>query len=197
MNNLDHYKKATVVIVTFKSNHIIDQCLSNLDENYHKILVENSNDTLFTNELKKKYKNLDCINTGYDAGFGPALNRGIELVKTDYIISINPDSFPQKDCFKRLIETANDYSDVAMVTPVSYVGENSYEFDHYGYFEKKNISKKDSQNRLLVDWVNANVCLIKKDVIDEVGGFDENIFLEFDETELQKRIYNSYNPKKK
>ena len=134
MNNLSKYEKITVLIVTFKSHHIIDKCLNNIDENYKKILIENSNDTSFTQELEKKYKNLECINIGYDSGFGFALNRGIEKAKTDYIISINPDSFPEKDCFEKLHDTADTYEDVVIVTPVTYVKNNSKEFKGYGYF---------------------------------------------------------------
>ena len=95
-----HFNKVTVLIVTFKSHNIIEKCLDNLDENYHKILIENSDDIKFTSNLKKKYKNLDTINIGYDSGFGFALNRGFEKVKTPYLISINPDSFPEKIVLK-------------------------------------------------------------------------------------------------
>ena len=119
-----HFNKVTVLIVTFKSHNIIEKCLDNLDENYHKILIENSDDLKFTSHLKKKYKNLDTINIGYDSGFGFALNRGFERAKTPYLISINPDSFPEKDCFKKLIETADKYKNAAMITPVTFLKDN-------------------------------------------------------------------------
>jgi len=142
-----------------------------------------------TAKLTKKYKNLECINIGYDSGFGYALNRGIEKVKTDYIISMNPDSFPEKNCVEKLVETADNYNDVVFVTPVTYVKDNTKEFSSYGYFKKKEF-KKNNQNKLEVDWVNGNVSLIKKDIINKIGNFDENIFLEYDERDFQKRIFS-------
>ena len=42
MNFNNHYNKVTVLIVTFKSHNIIEKCLDNLDENYSKIIIENS-----------------------------------------------------------------------------------------------------------------------------------------------------------
>ncbi len=190
MQNLNHFQKVTIVLVTFKSQHIIDKCLDNLDEKYNKILIENSNDTNFTNYLEKKYKNLKCYNTGYDAGFGPAMNIGFEKTKTEYIISMNPDSFPEKGCFEKLIKTAEDYDQVGMVTPITYVKNNSKESKQYGYFNKNIKPIKDSKNKLFVDYVNGNVFLIKKDLIEEIGKFDENIFSEFEEVDFQRRIFN-------
>ena len=81
MKNPNHFQKVTIVLVTFKSQHIIEKCLDNLNEKYNKILIENSNDTKFTNYLENKYKNLKCYNTGYDAGFGPAVNIGLKKLK--------------------------------------------------------------------------------------------------------------------
>ena len=188
---MDHFKKATIVLVTFKSQHIIEKCLNNLEEEYDKILIENSNDLNFTNYLETKYKNLKCYNTGYDAGFGPALNIGFDKTKTEYIISMNPDSFPEKGCFEKLIKTAEDYNQVGMVTPITYVKNNSKESKQYGYFKKNIQPIKDSKNKLFVDYVNGNVFLIKKDLIDEIGKFDENIFSEFEELDFQRRIYNA------
>jgi len=189
MDKFEFFNKVTIVLVTFKSHHIIEECLNNLDENLKKIVVENSDDFTLTAKLTKKYKNLECINIGYDSGFGYALNRGIEKVKTDYIISMNPDSFPEKNCVEKLVETADNYNDVVFVTPVTYVKDNTKEFSSYGYFKKKEC-KKNNQNKLEVDWVNGNVSLIKKDIINKIGNFDENIFLEYDERDFQKRIFS-------
>ena len=179
----------TVIIVTSKSQHIIERCLDNLDSKFNIILIENSNDVNFTNNLEKKYKNLKCYNTGYDAGFGPALNVGIEKVQTEYIISMNPDSFPEQGCFEKLIKTAEEYNEVGMVVPITYTKSNSKETKQYGYFEKNSHFVKDNKNNLLVDWVNGNVFLVKKNLINEIGMFDKNIFSEFEEIDFQRRIY--------
>ena len=87
MSSIDNFnEKVTILIVTFKSHHIIEKCLDNIDKKFNIILIENSNDLDFTFKLKKKYKNLKCINIGYDSGFGYALNRGVEKVNTDYLL---------------------------------------------------------------------------------------------------------------
>ena len=46
----DIYKDVELLTITYKSNHIIDKCLSSITEKFKLTIVENSNDT----EFKKK-----------------------------------------------------------------------------------------------------------------------------------------------
>ena len=188
INNIN--EKVTILIVTFKSHHIIEKCLDNINKKFNIILIENSNDLDFTLKLKKKYNNLKCINIGYDSGFGYALNRGVEKVNTDYFIAMNPDTFPEEGCLEKLVETVENYNDIAMVTPLTLLNKNSKEFSAYGNFDNKKLLK-NSKNIMEVNWVNGNIFLMNKKIFMDIGGFDEKIFIEYDERELQRRIYLS------
>jgi len=90
------------------------------------------------------------------------VNIGFEKVQTEYIISMNPDSFPEKDCFTKLIETADNHEDVVCVVPLTYLKNKTKEFNAYGYFDKNKKPIKTNDNKLEVDWVNGNVALLKK-----------------------------------
>ena len=186
--NKNYSDKVTIIIVTFKSHHIIEKCLDNISDKFNILLIENSNDEEITKRLRLKYKNLETVNIGYDSGFGYALNRGIEKVKTEYIISINPDSFPDKDCFEKLILTADKNEEAVMITPVTYLKNNTEQFSAFGFFNKKKPIRSPS-NIMEVDWVNGNVFLLKKEITEKIGSFDENFFLEYDERDFQRRIF--------
>ena len=47
--------KTTIIIVTFKSEKVIYQCLSSINNNYPVIIIENSNNEFFKNEVEKKF----------------------------------------------------------------------------------------------------------------------------------------------
>ena len=192
MDSYNIHNKVTILIVTFKSNNIIEKCLNNINSKFNIILMENSNDFQFTNNLEKKYKNLKCYNIGYDSGFGFALNRAVEKVKTEYFIAINPDTFPEEGCFEKLIKTAENNKDVAMVVPVTLLKDKNKEFSAFGNFSKKKLIK-NSENKLQVDWVNGNIFLMNKLCFLELGCFDEKIFIEYDERDLQRRMYKNNN----
>ena len=46
------YEDLEILTVTFKSEHIIDRCLDNIDEKFRITVVENSNNF----DFKKKYE---------------------------------------------------------------------------------------------------------------------------------------------
>ena len=73
----------SIVIVTLKSENIIHQCIKSIDQNIPIIVVENSNNQRFKDELETKYKNLKCILSKSNLGMGAGNNIGIKLAKTE------------------------------------------------------------------------------------------------------------------
>jgi N-acetylglucosaminyl-diphospho-decaprenol L-rhamnosyltransferase len=190
MNKQNIFDRVTVIIVTFHSDYIIEKCLQNIDERFKKIIIENSNNLKFTQKLKNKFKNLESYNTGYDSGFPKALNYGFKLAETEYLISANPDSFPDQDCFEKLVKTADEFHDAALIAPATYK-ENDKQFKEYGYFKKKIYNNKLlKNNNLEVDWVTGNIFLIRKKNLNTIGYYDENIFLQYDDIDYCKRIFD-------
>lgn len=186
-SEIEIYKKITIVIVTFHSKYIIDKCLDNLDKNFKIILVENSDDYKFTKNLMSKYKNIHSFTIGYDAGFGYAVNKAVEKVETDYFVCMNPDSFPEKNCIPQLFKTINK-TDAGMVVPITFRENGKQTLDFGGFFGEKTTEEMNDDNLLKVDRVNGNLFIIKTDFFNQVGKFDEKIFLNFEESDLQKRI---------
>ena len=82
----------TIIIVTIKSQKIIDDCLKSIDPDIKKIIVENSSDQEFIDSLKQKYKNIECYLTGKNLGMGPGNNFGIKKSNTRYVMVLNPDT---------------------------------------------------------------------------------------------------------
>ena len=58
------YQEIEILTITFKSDHIIEECLSNIDENFKVTVVENSNNKNFKNKIEK-IKNTKCILTNF------------------------------------------------------------------------------------------------------------------------------------
>ena len=81
----------SIVIVTIKSEGVIDQCIESINQDLPIIIVENSNNSKFTNYLEKKYKNIRCVLSKENLGMGSGNNLGIKEAKTDYVFIINPD----------------------------------------------------------------------------------------------------------
>ena len=96
----------TIIIVTIKSQNIIDNCLESIDPDIKKIIVENSSDHEFTNYLKEKYKNIECYLTGKNLGMGSGNNFGIEKSKTRYVMILNPDTILKSNTLSQIFEVS-------------------------------------------------------------------------------------------
>ena len=60
----------TIVIVTFKSDSVIHQCIKSIDKEIPIIVVENSNNEKFKKDLETRYSNLKCILSKNNLGMG-------------------------------------------------------------------------------------------------------------------------------
>ena len=81
----------SAVIVTFKSERVIHDCIKSIPNEIKIIVVDNSNDTKFKENIEKKYDNVECILSPNNLGMGSGNNLGLKHVKTDYAFILNPD----------------------------------------------------------------------------------------------------------
>ena len=68
----------TVVITSFKSDEKIKDCLNSINTNCKVLIIENSNDIEFKKRIEKEFRNVECILTGENLGYGAANNIGLK-----------------------------------------------------------------------------------------------------------------------
>ena len=132
----------TIVIVTFKSQHIIDQCIQTIDNDLPIIVVENSKNKDFKNYLENKYKNVSCVLSNDNIGMGAGNNIGIKYAKSDYVLILNPDVLLLEETIINLINEGKNLKDFGIISAIS---DNK---DYLNYSIGKNlevISKADDQ----------------------------------------------------
>ena len=74
----------SIVIVTFKSEAVIHDCIKSIDKDIKIIVIENSDNTEFKEKLEEKYSNVSCILSYSNLGMGSGNNLGIKKTKTDF-----------------------------------------------------------------------------------------------------------------
>ena len=179
------FMKITIVIVSFKSEGAIYNCLSTINKKYPVIVIENSSDFDFKKRIEEKYKNVKCILAKKNLGFGKANNIGLYEAKSNYVLLLNPDTKLKKDTVSKLIESADKIQNFALLAP-DIVNEKD---KNYGFFDNKNISNKIDQNNLFeVDFIKGFAMFINKKKFKKIDFFDEKIFLYLEEIDLCKRI---------
>ena len=109
------YDKITIVINTFNSEDKIRHCLNSIDPNVKIIIIENSNNLSFKNQMEKEYPNVSCYLSGKNLGYAKGNNLGLSKVKSEYALILNPDASLEKNTLDRLLSTANNFKDFSII----------------------------------------------------------------------------------
>ena len=169
----------TIIIVTIKSQKIIDDCLKSIDPGIKKIIVENSSDQQFINNIKEKYQNIECYLTGKNLGMGAGNNFGIEKSKTRYVMVLNPDTILKPDTLSKIFEKSKNL-EFAILSPLS-------DDEKYPNYKIKKNTLTQKNDLFEVDQVDAySMILDKKKFYD--GFFDEKIFMYLENDDLCLRV---------
>ena len=179
----------TIVIVTFKSEEVIYECIKSIDNRIKIIVVENSHNPEFKNKIEKMYDNVECVISAENLGMGKGNNLGINLTKTDYVLILNPDVILRKNSVDELFIAASKISNFAILAPIS----DNKDYPNYKLDDIDDIS--EVKNFLFeVKSVDGFAMLLNKKRIDEnmntknQSYFDENFFMYLENDDLCKRL---------
>ena len=173
-------ENTTFIIVTYKSEKIVQSCLDSLPENSNKIVIENSQNLQLKKDLESKYKNLKVI-INENSGFGASNNLGIKECNTQFAYILNPDVIFKKDTFDNLCKSCLDISDFSIISPI----HSDKNYPNYKIKKKYNFI---SDNIIEVDDLDGFSMLVNKNNFDESDYFDENFFLYLENNDLCLRV---------
>ena len=174
-------KNITFIIVSFRSDNVIQKCIESISPNCKVIVVENSQNTSIKKYLEKKFSNVRVLITGENLGYGRGNNLGISKVKTKYAFILNPDAYLEKNTLKELNNTKCILQEeFSILSPIIC--------DNKKYYKSFNEKEK---NFIEVDFVKGFAMLLNLEKIDFNEIFDKKIFLFLEEIDLCKRIKES------
>jgi len=183
------YNEITLIIVCFNSYKLIQKNLSEISK-FKTIIIDNSK----SDEIRllvEGIKNIKYIKTKKNLGYGKGNNLGVSESKTPFILILNPDILVQSESIEILYKTYFNYENIGILAPALYDNSNNRRSNgSFSYINKEKISKKNILNNQKAE---GNTCyqyavgcafLIKKDFFDEIGGFDKDLFMYFEDNDL-------------
>tara|TARA_B110000438_G_C15710479_1_gene605106 strand:+ start:139 stop:981 length:843 start_codon:yes stop_codon:yes gene_type:complete len=170
-------KDITIVIASFKSEQKIKNCLNSINKIAKVLVVENSNNSTFKENLEKEFNNLECILAGENVGYGCANNIALKKVNTKYALILNPDTSLYPNTLENFIKATYEINDFAIMAP--YIQE-----------EKDKSDKNYLKNTLPLEVKNVKgfAMFLKISEFNDIGFFDEDFFFYFEEIDLCKRL---------
>ena len=174
----------SVIIVSFKSEHVIENCINSIDNEIEIIVIDNSNSYELKKKIEKKYKNVKCILSKKNLGMGAGNNLGIKNVNKDFALILNPDVTLERNSINEVFIASNEIENFSIIAPISnkdkyqnYILKKGHNFDPVKPFKVKSV---DGYAMIL------NLKKLKK--IDNFNFFDENFFLYLENEDICKRL---------
>jgi len=186
----------SIVIVTLKSENVIHQCIESINKDVPIIVVENSSDSKFKEDLEKKYTNVKCTLSFKNLGMGPGNNLGIKFTSTDYVLILNPDVILEANTLDELTLASQTTQDFTILAPI-LTDKNypNYKLDH------NNELSIQTEKTFKVKNVDGFAMLLNKKKLDDIlfkensnkkqNYFDENFFMYLENNDLCKRIISN------
>ena len=176
----------SIIIVTYKSEMVIHDCIKSIEKDMKIIVVENSDNSQFKEKLESTYANVSCVLASKNLGMGAGNNIGIKKAKTDFVLILNPDVILEASTINELIVASKKITNFGTLTPIS-IDTN---YPNYRLLKNKKISTKD-ESLFKVKSVDGFAMLFNKKKLDKVitnNYFDENFFMYLENDDLCKRI---------
>jgi len=197
-------ENASIIIVTYNNEGTIYQCLSSVLKNIRKddevIIVDNNSRDNTLNIVKSfNDERIKILSLNKNIGYSAGINKGIEHAKYDFYIFLNPDTIVTKNFVPKLLDPLINHGYVASSPLSSYVIPNQ----HLKYYSKISILFDDLSYDEISDYLGClykdepykeskllvGFCLAtKKEIIDKIGGLDEDLFLGNDDLEFSWRL---------
>jgi GT2 family glycosyltransferase len=198
-------KELTVILVTYKSRHVIDDCLgsiarfNDIGEGLEVIAVDNSpsEDDTYAH-LMTRYPWVRSIRNPANKGFGQGNNVGAKTAGGECLLFLNPDTILIEPVFSFLLGQFKADPALGMLgfTLVTPTGKPTNSF---GVMPEKRGIIPLRVYRLLIGIGITPRCVfpwgaalaIPRSLFLDAGGFDEAIFLGHEEPDLVRRIGGS------
>ena len=170
---MQNFDDITVAIILYNSQAVITDCLENFSSNQKIIFVDNASSDHSVSVVQQLRPKAKIIKNEENRGYGPAANQALSIVTTTYVLLINPDAIMDSSSLSILYQTAENNLNAGIVAP-----GNGWELHLRGPNGADYDTDMAHPEGLFCTWfASGAIWLIRVSDYDELGGFDEKIFL--------------------
>ena len=192
----------TVVIVNFNTWNHLEKCLMALSQqtfrDFSVTIVDNGSELPAPESILEINPRTLLIENTDNRGFAGANNQAFkQAALSDWFILINPDAFPESDCIANLITAATNYPQYALLGSRllldRHVDRLDGQGDRYhvsGLAWRDRVPSKDTDQQASYEVFSACAAavMIKSDIIEKYGGFDEAFFCYMEDVDFGFRM---------
>lgn len=200
-----------IVLVNYNTQGQINICIESINlHNSETIIyiVDNNSPNRDIESICLKYPEVKFQQLSSNLGFAKANNIGAKLTDSEYICFLNPDTIVTEDFITPIINFINKDPQAGVCAPMLVYEDGSYQSSSgfkmgmwYDFVEAsyliglvrklnrmKYLKSEESLLPVKVAWVSGACMIVKRKVFEQVGGFSEDYFLNYEDIDLCRKI---------
>lgn len=203
----------SIIIVSWNVKEILRENLKSIFQSSQNIsfevfVVDNNSEDGTVEMVRDEFSQVKLIVNSNNKGFSKANNQAIAKSQGRYVLLYNPDMKCFPDSFEKMVKWMDGHKDVG-VGGCRLVKENGEDFQHVRRYPRfldqlavilklphlfPNILNKylrsdfDYNKEAEVDSIRGSFFMIRREVIDKIGGLDERYFIWFEEVDYCRRV---------
>lgn len=190
----------TIIIPHLNRKRLLEKCLNSIlnqtIKSYNIILIDNGSNDGSKEFIRKNHPQIQIIENKENRGYAAAINQGIVLSPSEYILFLNNDIFLEKDCLENLLECIETDKNIFAVSSklIQYhnpdkIDDAGDEYTLLGWTKRRGYGKSSKKYNKSEEVFSAcaGAALYKRDLLEEIGDLDENFFAYLEDVDLSYR----------
>jgi GT2 family glycosyltransferase len=163
------------------------------------IVIDNASSDGTVEMLRAEFPDVHVIANPENIGFTRANNQALAIAQGRYLFLLNPDTEFRPGALQMLMDYMDTHPRVGIVGPQLSYGDGTLQSSRRrfptlttAFLESTKLQQWFPRNRVLtryymldtsddltqeVDWVNGSAMFVRREVYDQIGGFDEAFFM--------------------
>jgi GT2 family glycosyltransferase len=192
--------RLTVIIITWNSIDYIDKCLAALYrqtfKDFQLHVVDNASNDGSADFIVTHFPEVHLRKLPHNIGFAAANNLALKEVKTEYVALLNPDAFAHPDWLNNLLTAMDEYpeagfaaSKMLLFDQPDFIDRAGDAYTRAGTASLRGRGKASNQYNSF-EWVfgaSAGAALYRREMLENIGLFNERFFLLYEDVDLSFR----------
>lgn len=207
--------RLSVIILNYNVRFFLEQCVKSVQKSLQNIdgeiiVVDNNSQDDSEAMMRKLFPEVQYIQNQTNLGFPQGNNIGVSKAKGEYICILNPDTVVAEDTFEEIFKFVENQNDIGILGCELIDGKGGFLpeskrgiptvwrsvskiFGIYKLFPKSKMfngyyaTHLSRNQRGKVEILVGAFMFMKKELYEELGGFDEQFFMYVEDTDLSYR----------
>ncbi len=206
----------TVIIVNFNVKFFLEQALYSVLKagstlKIEVIVVDNNSTDGSKEYLSPKFPEVNFIWNNFNPGFANSCNLGLQIAKGEFVLFLNPDTIIPEDCFIKCLNFINTTPQCGALGVKMLDGSGSFLKESKrgfpgaiaSFFRLSGLTFMFPKSKIISSYYAGNLptneeneidiiagafFMVKKSILDKIGGFDAQFFMYGEDIDLSYRI---------